>query len=172
MRLLRTIDLDALPPETLTSLKIRQAARAIVFDDQQNIALLHVEKGGYYKLPGGGVEDGEDLITALKRECLEEIGCHVDVGQELGMIIEYRGKYNIKQESYGYITHLIGPKGIPSFTEKERADGFTVVWVSLPRAIELVSQANTEDYQGQFIIPRELVFLREAEIALLSKPDK
>lgn len=163
MQLLKTIDLDSLPPEALKTLRLRQAARAIVLDDEKNIALLHVQKGGYYKLPGGGVESGEDFISALKRECMEEIGCEIEVDKEIGMTLEYRGKHNIKQESYCYLAQLIGSKGTPSFTEDELADGFASLWVPMKEAIKLVSEANTEDYQGQFIIPRELVFLREAE---------
>ena len=163
MKLLRTIDLDALPEEAKKTLALRQAARAVVFDDENRVALLHVQKGGYYKIPGGGVEVGEDLKQALQRECLEEIGCIVEVGEEIGMIVEYRGKYNIKQESYCYLAHTIGEKGSPKFTEKEIADGFSVSWMPLPEAIRLVSESNTEDYQGKFIIPRELVFLQKAE---------
>ena len=163
MKLLRTIDLDLLPPEKLKTLTLRQAARAVVFDDADNVALLHVTKNGYYKLPGGGVEEGEDLMTALKRECVEEIGCEIEVGREIGMTVEYRGKFNIKQESYCYLARLAGPKGIPSFTEDEIADGFEALWVPLKEAIRLVEVSNTEDYQGRFIIPRELLFLREAE---------
>lgn len=162
MRLLRTIDLDALPPEKLKTLTLRQAARAVVFDSDHHVALLHVQNGGYYKLPGGGVESGEDLPSALKRECLEEIGCQVEVGQEVGMTLEYRDKYNIKQESYCYLARVIGSKGVPQFTEEEIADGFTSLWVPLKDAIQLVADANTENYEGKFIIPRELVFLREA----------
>lgn len=163
MKLLRTIDLDILPPEKLRTLTLRQAARAVVLDNENNIALLHVKKGRYYKLPGGGVEQGEDLSSALKRECLEEIGCNVAVGREVGMTIEYRGKYNVKQESYYYLARVIGPKILPQFTEKEVADGFASLWVTLEEAIRLVAGANTEDYQGKFIIPRELVFLRETQ---------
>ena len=164
MKLLRTIDLDRLPQEKLATLTLRQTARAIVFDHGNNVALLQVMKrGAYYKLPGGGVEAGEDLSTTLKRECLEEIGCDVEVGQEIGMTVEYRGKYNIKQESHCYLARLVGTKGTPAFTEEERADGFRSLWVPLSEAIRLVSEANTEDYEGQFIIPRELIFLREAE---------
>jgi hypothetical protein len=36
------------------------------------------------------------------------------------------------------------------------------VWVPLNEAIRLVEVSNTEDYQGGFIVPRELVLLREA----------
>lgn len=163
MKLLRTIDLDALSPEKRDALKLRQAARAVVFDHEGSVALLYVQKGGYYKIPGGGVEQGEDFVSALQRECLEEIGCNVEVGEELGMTIEFREKFDVKQESYCYMARLVGSKGEPNFTEKELADGFSVLWIPLQEAIKRISETNTEDYQGKFIVPRELVFLREAE---------
>ncbi len=163
MELLRTINLDALPPEKLETLSLRQTARAILFDADDNIALLHVQKGGYFKLPGGGVDDGEDLMTGLKRECKEETGCEIEVGPEIGIVIEYRGKFNIKQESYCYIAHVVGAKGIPEFTEHEQSAEFKLVWVPLDEAIRLVSEANTEDYQGHFIVPRDLIILRRAK---------
>lgn len=172
MELLRTINLDSLSPEKRQTLTLRQAARAVLFDDENNIALLHVQKGGYYKLPGGGVDEGEDFITALKRECVEETGCTIKVGAEIGMVIEYRGKFNLKQESYCYIAHVIGTKGTPDFTEHERSAEFKLIWVPLDEAIRLVSEANTEDYQGQFIAPRDLVILREAKKLFTQKQTK
>lgn len=49
-------------------------------------------KGLYYTLPGGKQEPGEDLATALKRECLEEIGAKVTVGNLLHVADLYRLK--------------------------------------------------------------------------------
>lgn len=40
----------------------RKAARAVVLDSDGSVALLHVSKFGYHKLPGGGVEENEDLV--------------------------------------------------------------------------------------------------------------
>ena len=54
MKLLRTIDLNALPLEKLETLTLRQAARAVVLDEEKNVACSLFQKGGYYKLPGGG----------------------------------------------------------------------------------------------------------------------
>jgi len=47
--------------------------------------------GVFYILPGGGQRHGETLHAGLKRECLEEIGTDVEVG-ELLYVREYIGK--------------------------------------------------------------------------------
>jgi len=51
-------------------------------------------KGVYYTLPGGKQEPGEDLETALKRECLEEIGAEVTVGN----LVHVADLYRLKSE--------------------------------------------------------------------------
>lgn len=163
MKILRTTGPGNLSQEQIERLRLRKAARAVVFDATGNVALLHVQKDGYYKLPGGGIEAGEDIITALKRECLEEIGCHVEVDQELGLTVEYREQYNMKQESYCFIAHTIGSKGAPQFSKKELHDQFKAIWVPLTEAIHLATTSNTETYQGSFIVPRDLFLLQEAE---------
>ena len=75
MKLLKVIQPENLTVEEIKKFRPRTAVRAIVFDKDNKIGLLNVTKHGYYKLPGGGIKEGEDKITALKRECLEEIGC-------------------------------------------------------------------------------------------------
>lgn len=134
-----------------------------MLDAEKRVALLFLSKKGYYKLPGGGIEEGEDIIEALKRECREEIGCEIEIEAEVGMTIEYRSKFQVRQESYCYLAHVVGEKGVPQFEEDEIADGFQVIWSPLDEAIRLVEISNTEEYQAGFIVPRELVLLREAK---------
>ena len=61
---------------------IRTSAKAIIV---QGDCLLLVryrdENGDWYILPGGGQKHGEPLAEALQRECQEEIGTTVQMGE-------------------------------------------------------------------------------------------
>lgn len=150
------------PKESL-NYKIRRVARAIVFNRKDEIAILHVRKYNYYKLPGGGVEKGESLKDALKREIFEEVGCRVKLGEEVGEIIEYRDKITVEQVSYCWITRVIGKINATAFTEKELSDEFKLIWIDFKKALEIFKNNKTDDYFGKFIIKRDLEFLLMAK---------
>ncbi|MBM2820380.1 MAG: ADP-ribose pyrophosphatase [Candidatus Berkelbacteria bacterium] len=158
----------------------RKAVRAIVFDDNKKIVLLNVAKKNYHKLPGGGVKNKENDLEALKRECLEEIGCNVEVKQELGIIKEFRDGFKQEQDSYCFLAKVFGPKGEPQFTAKELSQGFEPVWVAneepggtdpewmvIDKAIEILKTDQPKDYEGKFIQKRDLIFLQEAKKYLI-----
>ena len=70
--------------------RLRPSARAVLFDDTSRVALMHVVSDNYYKLPGGGIDEGEDIHTGLKRELLEEVGAKsIDILGEIGQIDVY-----------------------------------------------------------------------------------
>lgn len=142
---------------------IREAARAIVIDENNLVALLHVSRDSYYKLPGGGIDEGEDRIVGLKRECLEEIGCNVEVTNEIGSTLEYWQEDKERQTSYCYLAKVIGEKGLPKFTESENIRGFIPIWLPYEEAIEKIRNCKPTDYEGDYIIPRDLLFLEEAK---------
>lgn len=168
MKHLLTIHESDIYPEiediSFKDFKERNAARAVVLNDKNQMALLKANTYNCYKLPGGGVERGEDMNIALKRELLEEIGCTVNVVTEIGEIIEYRDKRKLKQTSYCYLARQIGEQQASSFTQNEIAGGFEVVWVdNIDAAIELFNQYHLQNYDDLFIQRRDTTFLQAAK---------
>lgn len=144
--------------------QIRYAVRAVIFDENGCVPLLHAGVRDYYKLPGGGVDDNEDLHTALKRELEEEIGSRAKIVHELGKVLEWKDSECLKQVSFCYMATLQGDKGIPRFTENELAEGFEVVWATdIKQALSLVEMAvDRDDIEVSFMTTRDSAILRTA----------
>ncbi|MFH0856891.1 MAG: NUDIX domain-containing protein [bacterium] len=143
MELLKEIK-DKESPQDESLLEIREAARAVLFDEDGLVPLLFVAKYNYYKIPGGGIDKGEDKLQALAREVLEEAGSEIKVTGEVGKIIEFRSKWNFKQVSYCYLGQVIS-KGKPNFTGKELSQGFKLVWMFLGDCRQMSSRVILSD---------------------------
>lgn len=68
----------------------RLAVRVIVADHKVDLAIIHVKKGNYYKLPGGGIEADEHHHLAGVREAKEETGCKVTMSGDCFATTEVR----------------------------------------------------------------------------------
>ncbi|MCL2546457.1 MAG: NUDIX domain-containing protein [Oscillospiraceae bacterium] len=135
-------DKDIIGVDGLSTAPPRICVRAVLFDRDGNIALWHIKKWEVYMLPGGGVEDGEDFYTALKREMLEECGCDCEIIAELGRVDENSNcaEPSVVAENYCYIARVVGEKSELSLCDYEIADGSEPLWLPLPQAFELASQ--------------------------------
>lgn len=145
--------------------RVREAARAVVIDNEGKIALLHVSKEKYYKLPGGGLEGTEDRLVALRRECQEEIGCDVEVIEEIGYVTEYRKIFSLKQTSFCYLTKVKGKKKEPDFTDTEIEKGFEVVWLVYEDARKYLAECSPTTFEGKaYIVPRDIAILEATNV--------
>jgi len=159
----QSIDSSA-PQMSSDGYKTRLAARGVVYDDNFRVGLLYVTKHNYYKLPGGGVDAGEDVIDAFKRECLEEIGCNVEVGLEPCETVEQRDQFKMLQTSRCFVARKIGESVETTMTDSEIERGFEVVWVDgIDAALSKVEEASPTTYEGKFIQLRDLAILKVAK---------
>lgn len=114
----------------------RYAARGIICRDGKYA--MQLGDDGEYKLPGGGMEEGEGCVDALCREVAEETGLVVDRSSVrfCGEVIEIRrdiyeeDKKYIKH-SYIYLCEADEGRVELSMTESEIKRGFHPVWERL-----------------------------------------
>jgi len=141
--------------------ELRKSARAILLNTDGAMAVQHLTKRGFHKLPGGGVDVGESVEDALVREVREEVGCACSVGDLVGVVVEYRNKASLLHISYCYTSTVEGEVGEPTYEQAELDDGQETMWLSPKEALAALEADNPEIYKARFILAREVAFVRE-----------
>ncbi|MGG1552965.1 DUF402 domain-containing protein [Paenibacillus ferrarius] len=149
---------------TLLNRVSRYAARGVLLDQDGNVAMMDMTRIGLLKLPGGGIEAGEDAREAFLREVQEETGCAAEIVHALGYIEEHKWRNSFMQHSACFIAKATAVGGPVSFTRQEAALGMQVTWLALTEARERLAEAlrDVEDYSDRFMLMRDLTILDEA----------
>lgn len=141
----------------------RRAARAVLYNAAGQVAVMHFTTTGSYKLPGGGIDEGEDTIDALHREIREETGYEITNIEELGEVEEYRYFCGMHQLSYCY-TATAGNFVGTELTEKEQAGGMELHWFdTTAEAIAAIESGSKVDEEGS-PIGLKMMVLRDVAI--------
>ncbi len=146
---------------------VRLGARGIILNDAGEIALIYIKSKNEYKLPGGGIEQDEDARTTFKRECEEELGCQIEILENLGTIEEYKSQENFKQLSFVYVGNKTMELNSNKLTEKEKEEGTEYVWLPKLVALEKMKDSleNLKDskydnvYRSKFMVLRDIKIL-------------
>ncbi|MBR5669564.1 NUDIX domain-containing protein [Candidatus Saccharibacteria bacterium] len=149
----------------------RSGSRAVLIDKDYRVALMNAKNRGYYKLPGGGIDEGELISEALHREVIEEAGWKIEPLATLGYTHETRHKFEQFNIAYAFLaraTEFVGNK----LEEDEAEDGFELEWFdTIDDAIAAVEKVDTTNmvYQAKFFTAREIAILRAARKVLKEK---
>lgn len=143
----------------------RQAARGIILRGQ-NILLLYTERYHDYSIPGGGVDEGEDIRQGLLRELEEETGAHtISVLSEFGRYEEYRPWHKdgfdfVHMESFCFVCSIGETLGDTKLEAHEIQNGMHPVWINIHDAIAHNEHTMANSDKRGMSIERETFLLK------------
>ena len=146
----------------------RRIARAIVFDKEGYFYFVRAERNDEFgravliETSGGGVENGEDLFSAIRRELREELGAEVDVLCRIGVVSDY---YNLihRHNLNHYFLCKIKSFGEKNLTRDEIEDFHLSTLKLTYEEAAAEYEKRQETRLGRLIANRELPVLRRAK---------
>lgn len=125
--------------------------KAVLVNKDSNIVLIH--NNNTYQFPGGHLEKGEDIKTAIKREILEETGIKdVNINEPFLLIKTYAKNYfnsgkNVCNKIYYYLVFSNEEVSINEefLDEVERQSAFSIVYVLASRLKEFLEYQNNNN---------------------------
>lgn len=143
---------------------IRPSARALIMKDNK-LAIIYSQKERFCKIPGGGIEMGEDPQKAMIREVKEESGLIVkeDSIKEFGYVhrIEKGSKEDLFiQDNYYYICDVEEVKIDTRYTENERKHDFIPQFLE-PEEVIRINEEYLKDNPEDNMIVREVKVIRQ-----------
>ena len=138
----------------------RLSSRGIIFRDGL-VAVSYSRKNKHCEFPGGGVEAGEDSITAMMREVREETGLIVkpETIREFGRVhMIKKGRFEpvyIQDTSY-YFCEVEDRTVEPQLTASEIRDDFVTLFVPIEEAIKINEEVLPCDKCLEVLVEREL----------------
>ena len=117
-------------------------AAGVIAENEKRILLVHHRKEGKYDFwvaPGGGAEDGEDLLAAARREVFEECGLHVEPLQ-IAYIEEFANPHT-RECKVWFTGRLLGGSISSSAVEAVREHIIEAAWLS------------RSEFEGKIVFP-------------------
>ena len=146
----------------------RLIARAIVTDGKGNFYFVRAERDDDFgratliETSGGGVEPGEDLNIAIRRELKEELGAEVEIITRIGVVSDY---YNLihRHNINNYYLCKVVDFGDKHLTEDEINDfHLSTLKMTFDEAVNEYERCSCTPI-GRLVAAREVPVLRRAK---------
>lgn len=165
MRLLKTAIHSSLNNHSLKNTLQRRATRAIILRGA-DILLVYTQRYDDYALPGGGLDDNEDLLHGFVRELKEETGAlNIRNIQEFGFYEEYRPHFkndfdSMHMLSYCFTCDIDDALGETQLEDYEISNGMKPVWLNIYDAIAHNEHTMAHSEKQGLSIERETFLLK------------
>ena len=147
----------------------RQIVRGILVDEDGYVYFVRVERedefgtGTFIETAGGGVEEGEDLSTALLRELREELGADAEILGKIGVVEDDYNLIHRHNVTHYFLCKATGfgtPRPTPEETRRFRLSPLKLTYEQALSAYETASNSRL----GRLLAARELPILRQVKV--------
>ena len=146
----------------------REIVRAIVFDDSGYFYFVRATRNDDFgnatliETSGGGVEPGEDLTEAIRRELREELGAEVEILCKIGIVSDYYNLIHRHNINNYYLCKLtsFGDKNLTD--DEENYFHLSTLRVTYDEAVEEYERC-AKTRLGKLVANREMPILIRAK---------
>ncbi|MEI8337557.1 MAG: NUDIX hydrolase [bacterium] len=135
--------------------------RAIIFHDGKLLVVRHNRDSSFVALPGGHLEQGEDVKECLRREIVEELGIEPEIGRLL-YIHTFQDLNNKQDVEFFYEIRnsekYLDCKNLSGSHTFEIADIF---WMSPTDDVQILPKKIAEDFRAGKLLSDEVKYIKE-----------
>jgi ADP-ribose pyrophosphatase YjhB (NUDIX family) len=129
---------------THTTFKIR--CRAIILHEGKLLVVKHRPESSHYALPGGHMEQGEDVIECVKREIVEELGVEPVIGR-LAYVHTFVDKDTLQSVEFFFEVKNAGAfVDIEGLSRTHAHELFEIRWVAPTEDLKIRPEVVMKDF--------------------------
>lgn len=132
--------------------------RGVIIHDNKLLIVKH-KQSQFMALPGGHLEYGEDVVTCLKRELVEELGVLPEIGRLL-----YINTFKVNNQYVEFFFEIKNGEKYLNIDGLERTHAHElaeILWISPDSDIDILPKQFNEDFKNNKIFERETKFINE-----------
>lgn len=123
--------------------------RGVILDNGELLVAAHPGHN-YYALPGGKLEFGEDPISCMKRELIEELG----IDPQIGRLLYVNSFASGDVQTVEFLFEILNSGDYRDYEKYERTHAFELAgleWIKPENSKELLPKKLAEDFKNDAV---------------------